>query len=196
LAAVDRLLPYVHKSIADELKSVAVKEREVSPRLLAVRGLQSQDKKLASKHLWSAYNSSNNQESQKVRKAILDSLFVVEYCPPTKDLLRGIDRMEKDEQKAICMLIRYCRDMDSVEFLGTRLEMPQPDDVDSPTNPPAEYWREKVEVWTHCIEAVHGSILHLTGRDFADEKEMKQWRKGAGKIIPLEEAQKLIKKHQ
>lgn len=195
LAAVDRLLPVVHKSIADELRSVAVKDRDLAPRLLAIKGLEKQDPKLAGRHLWSAFQAGPNYDNEKARRAIMESLLVVGHCPPFKELTRGADRGSKEELKAICALLRFHRDLESVEFLAERLDMPQPEDVDSPTNPPASYWQEKVEVWTHCIETIHLSLRHLTGRDFAESKEIRAWRKSGGKIVSIEEGNKALKGH-
>lgn len=195
IAAVDRLTGYRHKSVADELKTVAERDSDPAARLLAIRGLQKQDSKIAPRYIWSVFNAQANQSDPRVKQAALEAFTVLEFCPPFRDFIKGADRSSKEEQRALCQVVRYHRQMEAAEFLAARLDMPQPANVDCPNNPPASYWKEKVEVWTHCINAVHEGLVHLTGRDFESEKDFKDWRKNGGKILSLEDGRKAMQKY-
>ena len=71
--------------------------------------------------------------------------------------------------------------------------MPQPKNVDDPSNPPASYWKDKVTRWNYWFLTVTESLVHLTGREFDSSKETRRWLKSSAKILSVEDGDKAVK---
>ncbi len=181
LAAVDQLTRLKHAKVVSCL-SRALSDPNERVRAEAARRLGLQDKAGATRYLRSALLSRRNAKTPEVLIAIFEAYRQLEASPSIQDL-KSFDRWEKEIQKEAIITLRYLRKVETVEFLADYLDMPQPANVDSPTNPPASYWRVKVERWTFWIADLQETLHELTGETFEEKDQVREWRRRGGRVL-------------
>jgi hypothetical protein len=181
LAAVDQLTRLKHAKVASCLSQALIDPHE-RVRAEAARRLGLQDPQRAIRPLRSALLARRNQKTPDVLIAVFEAYRQLESSPEIQDL-KSFDRWEKEIQREAIITLRYLRKVKTVEFLADYLDMPQPANVDSPTNPPASYWRGKVERWTYWIADLQETLHELTGETFEEEDQVREWRRRGGRVL-------------
>lgn len=192
MAALDRLTPYRHELIARCLER-ALKDREPDVRAAAAARLGGQDAKPSLKALNKALGDKKNRGSPKVIVAIFESFRAHKKSPPLKTMKKLFSTGTKEVQREVVRTLRFCRNEDSIKFLAQLVDMPQPGNVDSPTNPPASYWKDKVSRWNFWFNDVSQSLVHLTGTEFDSSKDARDWLRSSAKILSIEQGEKAVK---
>ena len=183
LAAVDRLTTLKHRLIAKALARVLRKDRSQMVRAEAARRLGLQDPKHAMRPLLSAFQNRSNKKKDEVLIGVLDAWVRMGKAPPLKVLTKSWAQRSKEIQQAVVKAAVLRRDTSTVKWLAPFLDAPRPANVDSPSNPPASYWKRKLERWTFWIDDVHDALADLTDQDFESTSEVRQWLKRGGKVL-------------
>ena len=191
MAAVDRLTPYKHEIVAKCLEK-ALRDREPEVRASAAVRLGGQDAKRSLKVLGKALGDKRNRKSTKVMVAIFEAFRAHKKAPPLKTLKKLFNTGSKEVQREVVRTARFCRTKDTIKFLADLVDMPQPANVDSPTNPPASYWKDKVERWNFWFNDVNTTLVHLTGTEFDSTQEARKWTRSSTKILSIEEGDKAL----
>jgi len=92
-----------------------------------------------------------------------------EVDPPLKGAIFQALGMQK-EKKAFSFLVDHC-------------DQPQPENPDSPSNPPAAYWKAKFEEWNQYKQHVRRGLKEMTGVALATKKQYVEWAAGEGKKL-------------
>ncbi len=184
LAAVDTLSRFRHPLLAKALIKALNDASPLVAEGAAVR-LGVQDKKDAGPALRSAWKAFKAKERNGLQVAVLGALRRLDALPSFKELTDPFDRSSPEVQREIVRAAAQVRDLNTVEWLANLLEEPAPENRDDPTNPPADYWKERVASWKYWVRDVHHALHELTGQDFEDKKHVREWRKKGGKIVKL-----------
>ena len=88
-------------------------------------------------------------------------------------------------QKAILQLVIDCTEKQAWRLLTEHIDEPGPVDVDSPSNPPAEYWESRWKAWRAWRADVKEALFALTGQRFGSGKEAKTWIRANGKKVGI-----------
>lgn len=62
-----------------------------------------------------------------------------------------------------------------VKWLIAQIDRPEPDDVNSGSNPPASYWKARTELWMSSEGWVRWALKEITGETFRRTKEWEDW---------------------
>lgn len=71
----------------------------------------------------------------------------------------------------------------SFSLFVDHFEAPQPENVNSGSNPPESYWRAKHAEWSAYRQHVHKGIKTLTGAALTNAQAWKEWAAGDGKAL-------------
>lgn len=189
LAAVDALTSLRHPVVAKCLAR-AMRDPEEKVRAAAAARMGLQRSKKALQVLTIAYQARHNRKDAVVMAGILEGFRRMRRSPHLKRVDSYFEKAPKEIQRELIKTLVYHRTPETVMFLGKLLKEPKPVNVDSPTNPPASYWKKKVQAWTYWINDVHDALDHLTGRDFAEPEEVRRWLRSGGKIRKLPDEEK------
>ena len=184
LAAVETVGRYRHPKIVRCLGKALLADPDGDVAAAAARALATQPEKEARKLLLGAHASKSVLDRGPVLAAVLAALTELGSPPPFNQLVSGFDGHPMEVQREVIRAVALVRTKKAVEFLAGIHDTPQPDDVDSPTNPPADYWKKRVTQWTYWHEDVLHSLVELTGEQFEDEKSVRVWLKKGGKVRP------------
>lgn len=185
LAAVDLLVTKRHGSIA---KCLAKALRDSSPdvRAYAAMALGKQACRDARTPLRRALLDGRNRASPKVLVAVLEAFVALKASPSLREMTKRFDQLPKEVQKGIVRALRWWRKSETVDFLARYIDVPNPKNVDSPTNPPASYWKKKRIAWEYWSDDLMDTLHHLTGEEFDDSGQIRAWRRKGGRIRKLQ----------
>jgi len=174
--------PLIEKSNEKFFKDLAklAKHKNQNVRVVALRALGSQKepaKKITST-LFGILRAKPFQHSGPTLAMAIDSLRRQKV-----DKKQVADEIESHFTKAkqpetMKAAVRYFGDMlmkDKVKKLIPWVEQPQPANPNSPTNPPASYWKRMWEIWNEIKETVWYSLETITGKDFKTRREWEKW---------------------
>ena len=190
--AVDRLSPFKHELIVKCLARAMV-DADSSVRVAAALRLGKQAAKPALKVLSKAFSDRRNAKSPEVLVSILQAYGAHRRSPPMKQMKSLFAKAPKEVQRELVVTLRYLRSTDTVRFLAQHVDMPQPQNVDAGSNPPASYWKDKIERWGYCFSAITETLVHLTGREFDSNTEVRGWLKSSTRILSVEEGDEALK---
>ncbi len=182
LAAVDRLAAYEHPLVARSLGK-ALGDPNETVRAFAATSLGRQQAAAAVGYLKRAARVRRNQTCQVTMAALLGGMRAHRCCPPLKELRKLFRTGTKELQREVVLSLRYARGRDTVKFLAPMVDLPQPANVDDPSNPPASYWKDRVERWNYWYGALAETLVHLTGVEFDESAAVRAWLRGGGKIL-------------
>ncbi len=80
-------------------------------------------------------------------------------------------------RRGIIMVWAGTRDWGAIKLLGEWIERPRPGNVNSPSNPPASWWRQRHREWRQIQRQVEWGLWEITGQVFYTEKEVKEFLK-------------------
>jgi len=191
LAAVDRLAAYDHPLVAKCLGK-ALGDPDESVRAFVATSLGRQRDAMAAGYLKRAARVRRNQTCGVTMVAVLEGMRAHGCCPPFQDLKGVFKKGTKEVQREIILSLRYARGRDTVKFLAPMVDLPQPANVDDPSNPPASYWKDRVERWSYWYGALTETLVHLTGVEFDESVAVKAWLRGGGEILDLKAGQAAV----
>ena len=131
----------------------------------------------AASPLLKAFQSKSNKGRGTVRQAAATALGLVADKPKFKKLahrFRGGDRFDKC---GLAMLAGYSKDLDAVGLLAEWINAPEPVNPNSASNPPAEYWQARWKEWHYIKNQVRWSLWAITGCNFVNQDEARDWQK-------------------
>ncbi|MEN8149992.1 MAG: hypothetical protein ABFS86_09220 [Planctomycetota bacterium] len=179
IAAAEPMITKSHETFFKDLAKLA-KHRSGNVRIVATKALGSQKepaKKIGST-LTGLLMYKPNKSYGPALGMIIDSLRRQKFTrKPTVDEIEGIFK-KQTHPKAMRAAARYFGDnlmLDRVKLLVQWVEAPQPASVNSPSNPPASYWKRMWEIWNEMKETVWYSLETMTGKDFKTKREWEQW---------------------
>ena len=82
---------------------------------------------------------------------------------------------------AVCEYVRLTKDKRLCRKLAEEIDEPGATAVNSPTNPPAEWWERRWKMWKQYKAEVVESLEELTGESFKDTAAAKAWFEANGK---------------
>jgi len=93
----------------------------------------------------------------------------------------------KELHKAATRYFGYIRYKPAFRMLAERLDEPAPADPNSPTNPPASYWRERWFAWKENVKYTRWALAQMVpGETFDVTEEAKQWAENHGREHGIE----------
>ena len=82
---------------------------------------------------------------------------------------------------AVCEYVRLAKDKRLCRMLAEEIDEPGTTAVNSPTNPPAEWWERRWKMWKQYKAEIVESLEELTGESFKDTAAAKAWFEANGK---------------
>ena len=90
------------------------------------------------------------------------------------------DTSEKPQGRGALLRLHQVQGRRSV-CLAEHLDEPYPENVNSPSNPPASWWEERFKEWQSNVPFTRWAIAQLVeGETFESESEAKQWAESEG----------------
>lgn len=84
---------------------------------------------------------------------------------------------------AIFKTLAKLKEKKAFSFFVDHNDEPAPANPDSPSNPPASYWKARFEEWNQYKEWVRRGLREMTGESFATRKQWIEWSEGPGKKL-------------
>jgi len=115
-----------------------------------------------------------------VRCALLVAMGVIGYDrEAAKKEAKGYFRRDtRETHKAATRYMGLVKDKAAFRLLAEKLDAPRAGNVNSPTNPPASWWRERWEEWNSNKKWTRWAISQLVeGESFDTKAEAKDWAK-------------------
>lgn len=121
--------------------------------------------------------------SQKNRKEgdIMDAIGTAIGCcaNPKKSLYKtyskGFDNAPKEEKRAVVLMFGHAKEEKALPLLAQWLGAPAPENPDSPSNPPASYWKARYAEWNFVKQRVSWAIWNITGELLESEEDVEEW---------------------
>ena len=92
-----------------------------------------------------------------------------------KKLSYEFEKLDKLEKRAYVLAFGHARDRAALGVLSKWLSQPKPANPDSPSNPPASYWKEKYGEWTYIRNQVQWAVWSITGELLEDKESVDEW---------------------
>jgi len=179
MAAVEPMVTKSNERFFKDLAKLA-KDRRMNVRVISLRALGSQKEpvKKISSTLFAILRAKPFKHSAPTLAMAIDSLRrqKVKKKQIADEIESHFKKAQQPETMKAC--VRYFGDMvmlDKVKMLIPWVEAPQPANVNSPTNPPASYWRRLNEIWSEIKETVWYSLETMTGKDFKTRRDWEKW---------------------
>jgi hypothetical protein len=93
------------------------------------------------------------------------------------------DCNDVDVRIAIFKSLAKLKEKKAFSFFVDHNDEPAPANPDSPSNPPASYWKARFEEWNQYKEWVRRGLREMTGESFATKKQWVEWSEGPGKKL-------------
>ena len=107
---------------------------------------------------------------------LMRSLGKVGWSKSHYEILRDLfDDADKKTKKAMFEMFAAQKEVRAFSLFADNLEEPRPANVNSPSNPPASYWKKRWEEWSYYKAVVRKGMTTLTGQSFATTKDAKEW---------------------
>ncbi len=132
------------------------------------------------------WSKSVNRTRLLVRTHILLAVSGLQPSPLDDDRYRVVEDTwrtivgdpRRDYAPAIVDICRYVRDVKDKRFcrlLAEEIDRPEATDVNSPTNPPAEWWERRWQLWHEEHASALEALEDLTGKNFKTTADAKAW---------------------
>jgi len=179
IAAVEPMITRSNERFFKDLAKLA-KDKKLNVRIVSLKALGSQKepvKKITST-LFGILRAKPFKHSGPTLAMAIDSLR--RQNASKKQIVDEIESHFKKVKHRPVMkaCVRYFGDLlmkDKVKLLVVWVEEPRPANVNSPTNPPASYWKARWDTWNEMKETVWYSLETITGKDFKTQREWEKW---------------------
>jgi len=194
VAAVKAMVPKRHKSFVAPLKKLLTDKRD-AVAAAAAEALGSQGDKGVAKFLVAQVTPDVRERGflkrAEVKAAAIESLGRLGIGSATPPILKLAETMAREPDlrtgyapHVIRAAVRYfglVKEKTSVSYLIEWVDEQVPADVGSGTNPPAEYWKARTEVWTLIRGEVIWALKEITGKEMETGRRWKNWLDDEGK---------------
>lgn len=144
------------------------------------------DEKKLVKGLWKAFGDRANKRRHHVQGRILQVIGTRSGEPVDERAFREIEglwrKMTGDPQEtwavgieAVCAYVRSTKDKRLCRMLAENIDEPMATAVNSPTNPPREWWERRWKMWKITKAVCVETLEDLTGQSFKDMASAKAW---------------------
>ncbi|MBK8980389.1 MAG: HEAT repeat domain-containing protein [Planctomycetes bacterium] len=190
VAAVELLATGCNKRLVKPLAELVLRESSVIVRKRAAELLGNQPPKDAKRVIVQLLQNRDLDDMPAVLAALVDSLSRAGYESRDWEVLDGMFEREYSPertglQQAILRLIATHKEIQAIDLLLDNLGQPVPEDVDSPANPPAEYWEARWKAWEVWRLDVKAALFEITGQRFNTPQEAREWLKKNGRSIGI-----------
>lgn len=180
MRAVEALAGRAHEKLVPPLAEFVLKDESVVLRKRAVELLAVQPDKQAGRALHKLMRVESLKDDPPVHAALIRAWSAAGYEPRHWDEIddefgRDYAAERVPVQEAILHLVTAHKEKQAVDMLLENLDEPIPVDVDSPTNPPAEYWEKRWKAWKVWREQVKEALFAITGQRFSTSAEARAW---------------------
>ena len=169
-----------HPLVLKEAKKlVGHKSHFVAVEAVVVCARQTKDKRKIGNLLLKALKK---ERRNHVRCALLVGMGVVGYdtMAAKREAYGYFRRDTKETHKAATRYLGLVRDKDAFRLLAGKLDEPRAANVNSPTNPPASWWKERWYEWNSNKKWTKWAISQLVeGETFDTTKEAEDWARSA-----------------
>jgi hypothetical protein len=87
--------------------------------------------------------------------------------------------------RAVVRFLGAAKEKKGVSFLIENFDEPIPSDVNSGTNPPAEYWKGRHEGWLLVKDEVKWALKEITGKEMESGRRWRSWLDDEGKKLGM-----------
>lgn len=137
------------------------------------------EKAKAGAALWGALK---NEKRTDVVSVLLVALGRAGFTKAYKEAEFWFRKDTKEPRKGAARYFGYTKAKAAFRLLAEELDEPRPADVNSDTNPPESYWKERWHDWNGCLPHVRWALAQLVeGETFDQKKEAENWAKTEGK---------------
>lgn len=169
LKCATRLLDDRNLDVAKEAAVVCARQRDTAK---------------AGAALHAALKKDNRNEMAAV---LLVALGKVNWTKAYKEAEKWFQKDTGEVRKGAARYFGYIRAKTAFRMLAEALDEPRPADVNSPTNPPASYWKARWEEWNRYVPHVRWAISQLVeGETFETRKEAEDWARAEGRKHGIE----------
>lgn len=195
---VDAIAPMVtkrHKDFVPELKKLLADRRDpVSAE--AAHALASQGDKSASPLLLKVLNAKTRDkegflrdpETKAAAAEALGRLGEAKAAESVRELLNDLRGTKEVHARYARFVAKGCvrffglvKDKEAVSFLIDEVEQPAPKDPNSNTNPGADYWKARYDIWAEIRAEVVWALKEITGREFESNRRWENWFREEGR---------------
>lgn len=178
--AVQALGKSAHAKLIKPLARAVAKGKGVTVRREAAKGLGRQPAKAARKAIVKLLGDKGIQSQPQIAADLVTSLDNAGYTKADWKLLhklfhQGYTEEHRPKQKAILVLARNHKETQALRMLLENIDEPGPDNVNSASNPPAEYWEKRWKSWAAWRDDVKAALFAITGQRFNTRKEAEAW---------------------
>ena len=178
IAAIEPFVTSRHDDSVKVLEKLA-RHRDLAVRAVAVKALGSQEP--AGKigpMLLKILTGRQNKDAPAVMAQAVSSLRRVKFDHPRvmKELESHFRKNMHEQVMAEC--VRYFGDLKKYEMIKQMIywiEAPQPASINSPSNPPASYWKRMWEIWEAVKLPVQVGLKNMTGKDYETVAQWRNW---------------------
>ncbi|MCK6481611.1 MAG: hypothetical protein HUU06_06930 [Planctomycetaceae bacterium] len=198
LEALRPFLTKRHKSFVPDLKKLVGDRRDgVAAAAAAALGSQG-DKGVASTLLGVVKQEVRDRgflQRTAVKAAAIESLGRLGVVAASEAILEVGRAMIREPEvrtsysgpllRAVVRFLGVAKEKKGVSFLIENFDEPVPADVNSGTNPPAEYWKGRHEGWVLVKDEVRWALKEITGKEMESGRRWRNWFDEEGKKLGM-----------
>ncbi len=175
--AMDDLAKSRHRKIATVFEKILLRDREGALRCHAARCLAKLGMPESESSLIKAFTARINRDDDDVLEAVGIALGQTGKKSLYSKFGRKFEEVGKGGKSGMALLFGYRQDEDALRLLSQWLDEPRPTNVDSPSNPPASYWKQRFAEYHYVRDEVVWAIWRITGELIQSEDEFREWEK-------------------
>ena len=169
-----------HPLVLKEAKKLAKhKSHIVVVQAVIVCARQTSDRKKTGNFL---LKTLKKERRNHVRCALMVGMGVLGYSTSAakREVYGYFRRDTKETHKAATRYLGLVKDKDAFRMLAEKLDEPRAGNVNSPSNPPASWWKARWHEWDSNKKWTRWAISQLVeGESFDSKKEAEDWAKSA-----------------
>ena len=175
--AIERLRQHSNERFVDPLADLC-SDRDPEVAVLAIEALATQPFDDAKTRLLKLLRARRMLEDPTRLHAALRTLAKIGWTRRGYQQLRDLfDDVESDTKKEILRAFAAQKEVRAFSLFVEHFDEPRPKSVNSPTNPPASYWKAKYQEWKKLEAVVRKGLRQITGKEFASADEAIEWSK-------------------
>ena len=187
---VEALATMQHKLLVKPLADLVRNDKALTVRKAAARGLAKQLPGDAHPTLVALLKEDPIKDAPEVAAVVVEGLAGPAYTGADWEAIepmfeRDFTPVRIPLQQAILKIAKEHKEKLALKLLLKHLDPPIPEDVDTGSNPPADYWEKRWKAWKVWKGDVSDAVFAITSQRFATSKEAKAWLKVNGKRLGL-----------
>ena len=180
MKAVDALAIGANKAMVAPLSTVIAGDKSVLVRKRAAEVLSLQPAKQAQPAILRLLDGKKGKPAPPVMASLVEGLSRLGYRPKDWKMIEKMFVLDYAAERgllleAILDLVIAHKETKAIGMLLDNLDEPAPEDVDSPSNPPASYWEARWKAWRVWRPRVKEALFVVTGQKFSTAQEARNW---------------------